>query len=346
MLPPDAGAFDVIGAVGGSGQWEAFNDYARKLGEHFHHEYQLRHFEYIHPVRLQKSVPMRLRKPYPVRVAYTEWGPEDAPLVLCCGGIANSAVRFSFLASDLQDRFRVICMDWLGRGLSGWMADECEYSLPTFVEQTRQMILHLGGKPVTIIGSSFGGSVGIELAARYPRLISQLILNDIGPYIPAKRRRRRAETLARFYVFRDPTELARRVGAAHKNDGPISDDIRFYIAFAQTRWSSENGGRVYRYDIRVMQAYRRDAQTSLDQWAHWERVRCPIFLIHGLQSDALMPETIDRMRVTHSFHVMHVPDTGHTPVLSDHNQTWCIRNWLSRTGVIEGDWTVLHEYRL
>jgi hypothetical protein len=30
---------------------------------------------------------------------------------------------------------------------------------------------------------------------------------------------------------------------------------------------------------------------------------------------------------------MHVPDTGHTPVLSDRNQTWFIRDWLlSRRG--------------
>jgi hypothetical protein len=38
---------------------------------------------------------------------------------------------------------------------------------------------------------------------------------------------------------------------------------------------------------------------------------------------------------------MHVPDTGHTPVLSDRNQNWFIHEWLM--GRHSGpDWCVLH----
>jgi hypothetical protein len=38
---------------------------------------------------------------------------------------------------------------------------------------------------------------------------------------------------------------------------------------------------------------------------------------------------------------MHVPDTGHTPVLSDRNHNWFIRQWLmGKTDSRE--WTVLH----
>ena len=91
-------------------------------------------------------------------------------------------------------------MDWLGRGRSGWLAAEGDYSLPTYAEQLRQMILHLGGRPVTVLGSSMGGSAAIALMAsdtREPKLIERLILNDVGPHIPAKRRRRRADTIAR-----------------------------------------------------------------------------------------------------------------------------------------------------
>ena len=64
--------------------------------------------------------------------------------MLCCGGVANVAMRFHYLASDLSDHFRVVCMDWLGRGRSGWLAAEDDYSLATYAEQLRQMIRHLG----------------------------------------------------------------------------------------------------------------------------------------------------------------------------------------------------------
>ena len=38
---------------------------------------------------------------------------------------------------------------------------------------------------------------------------------------------------------------------------------------------------------------------------------------------------------------MHVPDTGHTPVLSDRNQNWFIHEWLNGRGGVS-EWTVLH----
>ena len=39
---------------------------------------------------------------------------------------------------------------------------------------------------------------------------------------------------------------------------------------------------------------------------------------------------------------MHVPDTGHTPVLSDRNQNWFIHEWLHGPHRGSGEWTVLH----
>ena len=319
--------------------WDEYMALAKRIIERFDHQFELRHFDYVHPVRLQKSLE-RFRKPYPVKVAYTEWGDARNPTVLCCGGVANTAMRFNYLASDLASHFHVVCVDWVGRGLSGWMADERDYSLATYVEQLRQMITHLGGAPVVLLGSSMGGSAAIELAARHPELIERLVLNDIGPYIPHSRRARRSQTLARHYVFRDPADLLRRIGASQKNDGPVSDDIRFNVTFHQTRWSDEEGGRVYRHDVRALQAFRVDAKHSLQQWDDWKRVHCPTLLIHGMLSDALLPTTIERMRRKHDLALMHVPDTGHTPVLSDRNQNWFIHEWLM--GRQDGEWTVLH----
>jgi pimeloyl-ACP methyl ester carboxylesterase len=322
--------------------WEQYMAIASQVVGRFHGQFKLERFDYEHPEHLQPLTPKRLRRPYKVSVAYADWGPADTPVVLCCGGVANVAMRFNYLASDLADRFRVVCMDWVGRGRSGWMADEGDYSLSTYAEQIRQMIVHLGGRPVTMLGSSMGGSAAIELIAREPRLVERLILNDVGPLIPARRRKRRAEAIARHYVFHSPSELLRKVGASQKNDGPLGDDIRFNLTFHQTRWSDDEGGRVYRHDVRALQAYRRDAQRSLQQWEQWKHVHCPLLVIHGLLSDALLPSTIERMQRGRSTTVMHVPDTGHTPLLADRNQTWFIREWLLGSRRANGCWTVLH----
>jgi len=320
--------------------WDEYMAMAKHVIERFDHQFDLRHFDYLHPEKLQKG-PERFRKAYPVKVAYTEWGEQSRPTIVCVGGVANTAMRFNYLAADLESHFHVVCMDWVGRGRSGWMADERDYSLATYAEQLRQLIEHLGGGPVTLLGSSLGGSAAIELTAHHPEMVDGLILNDIGPFIPRERRRRRADTLARHYVFRDPADLLRRIGASQKNDGPVSDDIRFNVTFHQTKWSDEEGGRVYRHDVRALQAFRTDAQHSLDQWTLWKKIKCPVLLIHGMLSDALLPETIERMRKTANLWLMHVPDTGHTPVLSDRNQNWFIHEWLMNRLEMR-EWSVLH----
>jgi pimeloyl-ACP methyl ester carboxylesterase len=232
-------------------------------------------------------------------------------------------------------------MDWVGRGRSGWMADQRDYSLATYAEQIRQLIDHVASGPVILLGSSLGGSAAIEFAARNPSMVTKLILNDIGPYIPKKRRARRSQTLARHSVFRDPADLLRKIGASQKNDGPISDDIRFNVTFHQTKWSDEESGRVYRHDVRALQAYKLDAQNSLEQWRDWNKVRCPVLVIHGMLSDALLPPTLARMQLKKNVSVMHVPDTGHTPVLSDRNQNYFIRQWL-KGQLHSQEWSVLH----
>jgi pimeloyl-ACP methyl ester carboxylesterase len=346
VLARDEAAGDTIPAPLVDVAWEppvpgrkrvltSWNDYmalASRVVGRFHGQFQQEHFDYEHPTRLQPGTPRRLRKPYKAVVAYTEWGPADAPVLLCCGGVANVAMRFHYLASDLCDRYRVVCMDWLGRGRSGWLAAEDDYSLATYTEQLRQTILHLGGRPVTILGSSMGGSAAIELISKHPRLVERLILNDVGPHIPARRRRRRADTIARHYVFRNPGDLLRKLGASQKNDGPVSDDIRFNLTFHQTRWSDEEGGRVYRHDVRAMQAYRRTAHRSVMQWAEWQAVQCPVLLVHGMQSDALFEPTIRRMSRGKDITVLHIPETGHTPLLADRNQIGFIRLWLQGDG--------------
>ena len=312
--------------------WQDYYAIAESIEAQFARSHRLGNFDYQHPRQLQQHRPLRFRRDYPVKISYTDWGDTKLPILICCGGVANTARRFSYLASDLQDSFRIVCMDWVGRGQSGWMESEQDYNRTTYVEQLRQMILHLGGRPVMLLGSSLGGSVAIDFCARYPKLVTKLILNDIGPYVPRLRRTRRAETLSRFFVFRDPADLLRRIGASQKNDGPIPDNVRFYITYHQTRWSEQDGGRIYRHDMRAMQAYQSQAQASLNQWGSWQEVTCPVLLLHGMSSDALSDATIRKMQRSRALDIMHIPDTGHTPALSDRNQTWQLRNWLNGTG--------------
>ena len=275
----------------------------------------MRSFTYEHPVRLQDP-DTGVGKPYPVRLAYSDPGGDGEP-VIAIGGLTNVAQRFDFLALDAAPALRVIGLDLAGRGRSGWLAELSDYHLKTYVEQLGQLMDHLGLASCTLLGSSLGGSTAIRFAARHPVRVRRIVLNDSSPYIPVERRARRAKAVARHYVFRSPADVFRRTGAAEKNSGPAPDAVLLHSAHHRTRWSDEEAGRVYRHDLRALLAYRAEARHSLDLWDDWTAVRCPVLLIHGTQSDATSDETVGRMRSLDRLSVIHVPDTGHTPTLSD-----------------------------
>jgi pimeloyl-ACP methyl ester carboxylesterase len=285
-------------------------------------------FDYVHTVDLQLGTTERLRRPYVARLSYTDWGDPAAPAVLCMGGIANTARRFDLLARHLRRDFRVIALDWAGRGRSGWMAETSDYSFDAHVAQAKAVIEHLGLQHVSVIGSSLGGSVGLRLARDMPQRIDRLVLNDVGPYIPVERRQRRAEAVGRHYVFRSPSDMFRRAGAAQKHDGPVDDAILLHASFHQTRWSTDEDGRIYRHDPRALLHYREIARISHDQWGDWAMLTCPVLVVHGMSSDVLTRPIIEQMRRMQTFALAHIPETGHTPTLGDPAQTALVHDWL------------------
>ena len=108
------------------------------------------------------------------------------------------------------------------------------------------------------------------------------------------------------------------------------------FAIAMAHWLRVRISRQRRHAVR---APAREAGRAREAW---ERVRCPVLVIHGMLSDALLPGTIGRMCKKTGLQVMHVPDTGHTPILYDDNQIHFVRSWLDRSALAQGCWCVLH----
>ena len=74
--------------------WKQYVAIASQVVGRFHGQFRMGHFDYAHPTRLQPETVRRLKRPYKVNVAYSDWGPADAPVVICLGGVASVAMRF------------------------------------------------------------------------------------------------------------------------------------------------------------------------------------------------------------------------------------------------------------
>lgn len=258
------------------------------------------------------------KKPTPIN--YFEWGNSKNETIICMGGVANSAMRFAFLAQELQQNYHVIAMDWAGRGDSGWLEELEDYTPDQAINQLTQLMNHLNKKSVHLIGSSLGGTIALSFASQNPKKVKTIVLNDIGPEMSPSRRKRRSTVLAKHYVFREFSDLERKVGASQKNDGIEDKDILLFNAYHLTKWSENEIGRIYKHDPRAMLAYKKYASKKLEQWAEWNSLHHPILLIRGALSDALTNSTVKKMLTSKSISLFKVMNAGHTPSLTTNDQ--------------------------
>ena len=116
-------------------------------------------------------------------IHYTERGAERAEVVIACHGLARTGRDMDDVAEHLAGRYRVICPDTIGRGLSEWSpVPEGEYCLAFYGRIAVSLMDQLEIDEAHWLGTSMGGALGIHLAAgALRRRIRRLVLNDIGP---------------------------------------------------------------------------------------------------------------------------------------------------------------------
>ena len=71
---------------------------------------------------------------------YTEWGAQHDEVVIAWHGLARTCRDMDDLAAHLATRFRVICPDTIGRGLSQWSpVPQAEYCLDFYVRLAQSL---------------------------------------------------------------------------------------------------------------------------------------------------------------------------------------------------------------
>jgi pimeloyl-ACP methyl ester carboxylesterase len=118
-------------------------------------------------------------------VSYQDAGPADGPIVLLLHGMASDGTTWHRAILDLAERgFRVLAPDLLGHGRSDKPVDT--YELIDFSASMYSLLNAVTdldttpGRPVIVVGHSFGGAVAMQLAHQYPEVVSHLVLVSAG----------------------------------------------------------------------------------------------------------------------------------------------------------------------
>jgi len=263
------------------------------------------------------------------RMAYYEFGNPANPPVVCVHGLTRTGRDFDALASGLSDRFHVICPDLPGRGASDWLPDAMLYQPPAYVQALSHLLSMIGQK-VMFIGTSLGGICGMAIAATLGHSISRLVLNDVGPLIPAAAIRRIRDYMSAVRPeFSDMLGLEKHLRQVHAPFGKLTD--RQWEHLAVTSAKVLPGGRVaLHYDPGIARPIRTAYAMDVDMWRWWDQIKIPVLAIRGAESDLLLPDTFERMARAGARKWV-VPDTGHAPALMDQPSIREVRAFLTAT---------------
>jgi pimeloyl-ACP methyl ester carboxylesterase len=265
-------------------------------------------------------------------IHFTLWGQDNSETVVAWHGLARTGRDMDYLASSLADRYRVVCPDTVGRGLSEWSAEPAnEYCLDFYGDLAESLIDQLGISQLSWVGTSMGGAIGIKLAGgALSTRIRRLVLNDIGPKLGES-----AVARIRTYAGSPPqfarvSELEEYFRTVYKPYGWLSDDHWRHLTATSTRRTTE-GKVTPHYDPNMVMQFSHHPH-DYELWESYDRIIAPTLCLRGESSDLLLPETAEEMRTRGpGAVVVTIAGCGHAPALNVPEQIGLVRRFLNGT---------------
>jgi pimeloyl-ACP methyl ester carboxylesterase len=254
-------------------------------------------------------------------IHFMEWGAGQAETVVAWHGLARTGRDMDPIAAQLAQRYRVICPDTLGRGLSQWSPEPArEYSLAFYEQLGVSLLDQLGVQRCHWLGTSMGGAIGLRAAAGALRgRIRRLVLNDIGPELAAAAVERIRTYAGSPPAFGTVSELEQYFRTVYKPYGWLSDAQWRALTESSTRRLPD--GRVTpHYDPAMVQQFIHHPGDYL-QWDAWDALDIPVLVLRGEASDLLLPEVAEAMRTRGPRAVVAtIAGCGHAPALNTPEQ--------------------------
>ncbi|MEO5670623.1 MAG: alpha/beta hydrolase [Ramlibacter sp.] len=258
-------------------------------------------------------------------IHFTEWGADHKPVVIAWHGLARTGRDMDELAAHLASRFRVICPDTLGRGLSQWSADpHHEYTLAFYSRLAADLMDRLEVASAHWVGTSMGGAIGTVCAGGLvqPQLkgrIRSLVLNDNAPRLAEPALARIRAYAGNPPAFDTMAQLEAFYRQVYKPFGWLSDAQ--WRRLAETSARRLPDGRVTpHYDPAMVRQFI-DHPDDYDLWSHYDAIDVPVLCLRGENSDLVLRDATDEMMrrgpgLRGLTRVVEIAGCGHAPALN------------------------------
>lgn len=267
-----------------------------------------------------------------LRLHYREYpGSAEIPPLLCLPGLTRNSRDFVALAERLSPRFRVLALDFRGRGQSEYDPVPARYLPSTYAQDVFELLDGLGIGQAVFIGTSLGGLVTMLTAVMAPERIAAAILNDVGPDVSREGIERIRTYVGKDVRFRSWDEAAEAISTnfAGAFDGYSRED---WVNMAKRNCREENGEILFDYDMAIALPFNTGAETpQVNMWPLFMALaQKPLLVIRGAKSDLLTAETAAKMQqAAPSARFAVIPGVGHAPDLSEPEALRAIEEFLS-----------------
>jgi pimeloyl-ACP methyl ester carboxylesterase len=261
---------------------------------------------------------------------YMEWGADKPECVIAWHGLARTGRDMDEVAAHLAARYRVICPDTIGRGLSQWSPQpEKEYCLAFYGELAVGLMDALGVRAAHWLGTSMGGALGIHLAAgALQGRIRRMVLNDIGPKLGDAAVERIRAYAGNPPQFETVSQLEQYFRTIYQPFGRLSDAQWRRLTESSTRRTPE-GKVTPHYDPRMVLQFTHHPG-DYDLWPAWDAIDIPVLCLRGENSDLLLPEVAGEMtRRGPRARLVTIAGCGHAPALNVPEQLELVERFLA-----------------
>lgn len=225
---------------------------------------------------------------------------------------------------------RVVNMDLVGRGESDWLRDSNDYNILQYNLDFTVLAARIGKASYDYLGTSLGGLMGIALASLDDSPIRRLIINDVAPEVPLSAVNRLVKYIGNDPAFESLQAVENYLRETLAPFGPMTDSDWLYMA-QYSSVETEHGFRLT-FDPTIVNNFRRYwLLTNVTLWRYWDRIKCPVLILRGGDSDFLTPKLAAKMlrRLPHA-ELLEFEGVGHVPSLNSPEQLDPIREWLEK----------------
>jgi pimeloyl-ACP methyl ester carboxylesterase len=257
-------------------------------------------------------------------------GSADHPPLLCLHGLTRNARDFADFAERYSPRFRVIALDFRGRGMSDYDPVPARYLPLTYAYDVIELLDELKLPQAIFVGTSLGGLVAMTIAGIDPIRIAGSILNDVGPELNPAGFGKIMSYIGNGERFRSWDDAA---AALKTIFGPSFDRYTHadWVRMAKRNCREDNGEIVFDYDPAIALPFNVPLpEVPFDWWPFYLILaEKALLIVRGANSVLLTAGAAERMALAApGVSVVTVPHVGHAPELNEPEAVAAINEFL------------------